>query len=447
MKKWASILTLVCIIALILVSQNVSASNRDNFISVRITRPIKSPTKVKISSDNGFYIYKMDNLSKGSKISDEKELTVTLENNGKILLRDTSNNAIYTFDKNNELITSNNKVITVEGSKYRDYITFKEIKNQLGLINYVDLENYLYGVIPAEMPASWEKEALKAQAVAARTYTIKNINKHSGDGYNLCDQTHCQVYGGMNAEKAATNQALNETKGIVATYNGKPIDALYHSNSGGYTANAGDVWSNNIPYLVAVKDDYSLNQPSGTWEKTYTSDEISKYFNVGKVIDVKVLDRTSPDGRADNIKIIGTNGEETISGSAFRTRLGVGVIPSTMFEVTRIGESVDKGSVSVISANNPSIESIDLNSSYVIDGNGNIYSAKDANSVITKDGIARIEHNNSSPNEITFVFHGKGYGHGVGMSQWGAQGMAQQGKNYEQILKHYYTGIRIETIN
>lgn len=457
MKKAISIMiALAIVIGSFFVNQNAFANEEvDNLIRVKLTKPIRSKDVVSIYSDNGFSIYDMDNLSREMDFLDFEQLYVTAGEDGEILMYDKYDDLVYSFfEDEGILITSTDgdeNMIKVESKRYRDYITFKTSDDGLVVLNYVDLENYLRGVVGSEMGPSFELEALKAQAIASRTYTVRYNNKHKSKGYDLCDTTHCHVYGGMDVEYDIINEAVDKTRGMIITYNGKPIDAVYYSNSGGYTANAKDVWGNDVPYLVAVKDDYSLGYKYSSWNYKITSDEISSKlsnngYDVGKVLDIEILKTTIPDGRVSLVKITGTRGEKTLTGTQLRTVLGASNICSTLFSLKKDGQyNGELGDIYVISNRRSDIETVDLNNAYVIDGNGNITSAKGATSIITEDGTVELNYG-STTDEITFTFEGRGNGHGVGMSQYGAQGMAKEGYSYEDILEFYYTGIDIDRL-
>lgn len=135
---------------------------------------------------------------------------------------------------------------------YRGILRIINKNNSLTVINDICIENYIQGVLPAEMPSSWAKEALKAQAIAARTYAIANYGKHAAKGFDLVDTQMDQVYDGIKAETEASNLAVLETEGIVLTYNNKPISAMYSSSAGGQTKSAKKSFGNDIPYLQSV---------------------------------------------------------------------------------------------------------------------------------------------------------------------------------------------------
>lgn len=456
MKRTLSILAaLVMFFSLILTNNNVFAmTEEDDLIKIRLTSVIKSNTEVKLSSSNGFSIYEMKDISDEIEYLDYDEIYVTIGDKNDIVLSDERGESIYSFDISDDLLISSEdrreKKVIVEDAEYRDYITFNVLKDKLIVINCIELEHYLYGVVPREMGATFETEALKAQSVAARTYTIKNINKHIRDGYNLCDSIDCQAYGGINVENDKTNEAVDETRGMIITYNGNPIDAVYHSSSGGHTDDAYLVWGGYVPYLIGVRDKFSIGFPNSRWELNMTSAEISnkldaRNIDVGKIVDLEILDTTSA-GRVSEIKITGTRGEKVISGNELRNAIGTTILKSTLFTIDKESAYDRENRIFAIGGRRSDIVDIDLDDSYIIDKSGDVSSAKRANSIITKDGIINGNFK-GEPISNEFAFRGKGYGHGLGMSQWGAQGMAIEGYDFEEILEFYYNDVRIEIMD
>lgn len=337
--------------------------------------------------------------------------------------------------ENEVLLQSDNNIVQINGVKYRGIAEVGFNSNgTLAGINELPVEQYLKGVVPRELPPEpfGEIEAQKSQAIAARTYTFANIGKRSADGYDLLPTTSDQVYGGYEAEHPVSSQAVDDTRGIVATYNGQLITAVYHSTSGGFTANNEDVWNSDpVPYLRGVPDHHReipLNVNSNNhhtngislrtmnndfsplntsryhrWTFEWTPEEItqvlSNYYgtDVGEVYEINVLKRAKS-GRVLEIEYVTENG--------------------TFYEYKdRI-----RWSLPYINANGD--ESVLLSTLFYI-----------------------LPTNNGSNNERTgFIVHGGGWGHGVGLSQTGAVGMAEKGKTYEEILKHYYRGIELEVL-
>jgi stage II sporulation protein D len=260
---------------------------------------------------------------------------------------------------------------------------------RLTVINEVDLEEYLYGVLKMEVDPAWPAEALKAQAVAARTAALWSLNKFSSEGYDVRANTDSQVYDGVTAEDPRTSAAVDETRGEIMTYQGRPIFAAYHSDSGGYTESIEFVWGGTYAYLKGVPDPYSVGAPRHEWvvrmDLAVFEDRLRRAGRmVAGVSGIEVAEAT-PSGRATLLRIAGAHGVLLLKGADLRTILGAD-LRSTLFTVRLVSEA------------QPQVE-----------------------------------------------FLGRGYGHGVGLSQWGARGMAEAGRRYREILSYYYAGIAFET--
>lgn len=360
---------------------------------------------------------------------------------------------------------------TINGKQYRGCLRFAVNGTVMTAVNVVDLEEYLYGVIPAEMPASYGEEALKAQTLAARTYAMTKLNAHKGSGYELCDTINCQVYKGYSGENSKTNAIVDETEGEIICYNGTPIEAVFSASTGGYTENSENVWNSVVPYLRAVPEvgEYGNN----TWTKTLTLSQLdsllsAKGENIGSAQDI-VITKISTGGRVQEMKIVGTSGSVTLTKENIRTYFSgaCGSLPSKMFTINGKGGDPSSGSRSVQRQATKSSSTGSLTSSAAANGitaktEGTLSAMNGKN--LKLDGLSVSENTNSNQNTPvistgdyqiydvnistvengTLVFEGSGNGHGVGLSQNGAQGMAQQGYSYEEIIKHYYTGVTIE---
>lgn len=260
----------------------------------------------------------------------------------------------------------------------------------------MDFEEYILGVLAGEMPASFHIEALKAQTLAARTYTLLRMPQFGGSGCSnhpeadICtDSTHCQAYRNPVTVKAGLDrlkQAVEDTSGEVIIYDNRLIDAVFHSTSGGKTENSEDVWSSRVPYLRSVVSQYEEHSPKYIAQQEVNVDDfiqcmekIDPQIRINKnnlENEIKILER-SEGGRITRIKV----GNKILSGTDVRTALGLN---STNFSYKIIGKNI--------------------------------------------------------------VFTTIGYGHGIGLSQYGADGMAKNGSDYKEILRHYYQGVEIVSI-
>lgn len=286
-----------------------------------------------------------------------------------------------------------NGVVWIGSRWYRGKAVLVPTGSGLTAVNRVDLEQYLYSVLGGEMNGNWNQEALKAQAVAARSYALYRRNRDGNGVFDLCDTAQCQVYRGVQDESAGTQAAVNATAGQVLTYKGKIIEALFHSSSGGATENVEDVWGSYVPYLRAVTD-YDETAPVFQWSKTYSQNELSNLISgVGQVRDVQPVGQPTAGGRYRKMRIVGDRGQRDISTEDLRDALS---LRSSKFTI---------------------VSQFDQTKS------------------------------NNKQRATSFVVQGRGFGHGLGMSQYGALGLANRGLNYQQIVLHYYQGTQLAKID
>lgn len=382
---------------------------------------------------------------------------VAVQPDGSILeLKDGLNpTVIFKGNRPQIMASAQDKVITLNDRSYRGAIEFGIYKGTLmTAVNVVGFEEYLYSVVPSEMPPSYNIEALKSQSCAARTYAMTKIGAHSADGYELCDGINCQVYKGYTGETVTTTLAVDATKGQVIYYKGVPINAVFFSNSGGYTEESENVWLEPMEYLKSVPEISEYD--TKVWTRTFTKSQINSILNstganIGSVTNI-VIAEASPSGRVQKLNIVGTSGTKVLTKEAIRTFFASagGSLDSRLFTVNGSG-SVDFKTDDYQTPNvNMDIKTDD---SYIIGSFGNsiingmqddykLKKKENINSINTLDKFA-IQKQYSATAD-TFTIKGKGSGHGVGMSQKGAEGMARIGYKYIDILKHYYTGVEIK---
>lgn len=330
-----------------------------------------------------------------------------------------------------------------ETKRYRGVLDVS--KNPAGLmtvVNQLNLEDYLLGVVPKEMPTYFPAEALKAQAVAARTYAVYQISngKYTDQGFDVVDTTDSQVYGGVNAEDPLATAAVQATAGIYVLYAGKPIDAFFFDSGGGYTENSENVFSSVVPYLRGVPD-FDQESPNYNWTTSFALTDMQQTL-VAKGYDVGTLYGVEPDGpqgvsgRWTTLALVGSKGRLDIKATVFRLALG---LKSTLFAIVPHNASLQNvqqplplnQSVTVLGANGTRSS---VNSGTIVaQGAGGAKTALASGAVV----IGR----QAVPASIELDGHG--WGHGVGLSQWGASGMAKQGNTYDAILRHYYTGTTV----
>ena len=346
----------------------------------------------------------------------------------------------------------------------------------LTVVNIVDLETYIKGVVPYEMSSSWPLEALKVQAVCARSYAYINIHsgKHTSYHFDVCNTTDCQAYYGAGTNSSSyqaterTDQAVDETAGEYAWYDGQVIEAFYSSSHGGASESVYNVWGTSLeqyPYLCGVEDPYEADMASknsySSWTVSYTSSELAQrlenygydassgiesltltYSDLGNVIQVRVNYRG---GGSDTIRpssmrsVFGISSIRfTVNGQAASS--GSGTTSSSGGGPTANGStSLDsQGTYTVISGSG-SLSQAGLDGLYAISGSGSITPAEDAASG-GGSGTDTPTGTQVTVSGSSYSFQGSGNGHQLGLSQYGAWAMAERGFTYDEIIEFYYPG-------
>lgn len=369
---------------------------------------------VALTSDSGLGVWKNGSLWK--KFPARTPLQIALKGNAVTVGGAAAAGAVEVRP-----LSSAGSVKITDGYAYRGAIRVMKSPQRWGLtvVNVVPVEEYLYGVVGKEMSPSWHREALKAQAVAARTYAISHKNYFASRGFDMTDDTSSQIYAGINGESPSVIAAVDATRGEILTYGGKPIDAFFCSTAGGWTENSENVWGSRIPYLRGVSDD-SSRMPSYRWSVTTTPEKLAANLTaagkgVGKVRSITlsplgkrpmaVSDR-GVSGRVLSMTVNGSAGSVRVTGNAFQSIYG---LKSTLFDFSQGGAVPDPDS-----------------------------GRKGRSATMTvKAGVP-------------ITIYGYGWGHGLGMSQYGAYQMAQEHGSadtyYRTILTHYYTGTRLEKL-
>ena len=270
----------------------------------------------------------------------------------------------------------------LEGTRFRGSLRIvKDAKNLLDAVNTADVESYLYGVLHHEVAHWWPMEALKAQAVAARSYALYQAEVSKAQDYDLKSGTASQMYGGSTVERFRTKKAVDDTRGQVLSYQGKIFPAYFHATCAGMTAGASELWKIDLaPLAGGMACNYCLLSPHHDWQAKVPLSEIEEKLNlsghpVGQILKMEIVSQT-PSRRAGSLKITGTQAEAVVAAKDLRILIGGDRIRSTQFGLT-----------------------------------------------IRED-------------QAHFI--GKGWGHGVGLCQWGALGQALLGRKYGEILKFYY---------
>jgi len=320
----------------------------------------------------------------------------------------------------------------------------KTTTTTFSVVNVVDLPHYVKGVVPYELGGSsyWPMETLKAHAVCAATFAVANKERHKSYGFDVCTGQHCQVYRGTTSATDRTDEAVGAVAGVIITYNGVAIDAVYHSSNGGYTENSENVWVATVPYLRAVEDEYEtlVYAYHGYWTTTITGTQIAAKlnaynpnYNIGTVVDVWVSQRTVPGDNVYSLSFGDASGNRvTLYKENMRMVLGTSILFSQRFEVVTSGKVFLNESGDNISG---------LTGAYAITASGSTVLTSASRSIITSEGVQDLSIGSTG----TFIFEGTGWGHSLGLSQFGSKGMAEAGFTYDQILKHYFTGVELVT--
>ena len=338
------------------------------------------------------------------------------------------------------------------GNRYRGGFEYTVSGGGLQVVNVVDLEDYVKGVLPYEMQGDWDLEALKAQAVCARTFACLNSKHLSAYGFDVCTSTDCQVYNGVGNATSATDRAVEETEGECLYYDGELAEAYYHSSDGGATEDAENVWGTDVLYLRGKEDPYEadIDIPDYEYTVTYTWDELTwvlqnSGYDIGDVVDAYVSAYTDL-GNVYSVTFVDSRGNTLVRTgddarmAFYSTTLGKNV-PSLRFTIT--GGTGGSGGVAVNSGSN-TLDSLD--GAAVLSGSGDLSRLDgERHTAVTSGGQVTVSGGSSggtaSRDGITIT--GTGNGHNVGMSQYGAKAMAEQGCDYIDILEFYFTGIRV----
>ncbi len=283
-----------------------------------------------------------------------------------------------------EVIDELDGKVFIDDQAYTGSLELIKDRNGLYIINKLPFEEYVAGVVASETGQDWEVEALKAQAVISRTYATYYRQLNDGNDFHLTSSILHQLYKGKNTDPLITF-TVSATAGEILTYDNMPIKAFFHATCKGRTEVPEEIWQESFPYLLSVKCN-SKNAPYDTWQRRFSRTDISGALGTGELRDISISSYTAT-GRVKTLKLVmGKNKSDKsvieVKATDLRKHLGYKDLPSTQFTVSKKGQDI--------------------------------------------------------------VFAGRGYGHGVGLSQWGALEMAKQGKNYREILTHFYPGTTLK---
>lgn len=371
------------IIILLFSTANYSAAREPGALAgplhIRVA-VVKNADSVKVFIAGNFKI--IDHLSKTALLEDKylPETALTAADSGfKLGGREIKADAISIEPSGGTKVYINERI-------FRGGIRILKNDNKLTVINAVDLEEYLYGVMRNEVSTWWPMESLKAQAIAARTYALSQIKESKSRNYDVMADVSSQVYGGIFSEKWRTNRAVDRTKGKVLTYNNAIFPAFFHATCGGTTFDASYLWNIDLPPLKGVKCGWCGKSPHYHWERWIRAVEAEDKlaaagYPIGDVIGFEVTKKDPFSGCILELNVKGSEANAEIPAKDFRRIMGSDTVRSTNFKVSLVGEYV--------------------------------------------------------------VFEGLGWGHGVGLCQWGAYYMSRAGKKAEEILQYYYPGSKV----
>jgi stage II sporulation protein D len=308
---------------------------------------------------------------------------------GRVFIKLSNNNIIVNeipFPVNFPVEIAPVSFFELNGRKYRGNLVLYPTNQTIYFINVLDVESYLYGVVPSEIYPGWHKETIKAQSVVARTYVLYELtfSKNKGKIFDVYDDTRSQVYKGISGEVESVRNIINETFGEVLRYEGRIIRAFFHSASGGMTESSKEYFGVEWPYLVSVSSKFSETYPENKWEYSIEKNRFAKAFGLNDISSIKILERTSSK-RIKKLALIDSEGVTNFfDGKELRAKLGETNVKSLRCNV-----------------------------------------------ILTNDRV---------------LIWGYGYGHGVGFAQWDAQGMALEGNDYRSILMYFFPGCKIEKV-
>lgn len=399
--------------------------------------------------NNNDALWAAENLSvKGKPLAATSKAICVKDASGDIIfMTDDSECGAAVYGKDYE---NSDAIISISGSAKGTYRGGFECKSldgsNLTVVNVVPVESYLYSVVCREMSPSWEVEALKAQAVCARNFALGRINYHKQYGFDVCRTVCCQAYATAADNSESVHRAVDETKGELLFYEDELVQAVYSSSMGKRTENVKNVWGSSFPYLESVENPYedTENIYNGKWTKSLTKARATEImaargYNIGEVTEISVLERTAADSVL-KLQVTGTNGSKVFERESCRTIFSEATY-SQRYTVSVGGQSVHP-TVNITDGKKTVTESTKAVS--VLGGNGKTSLLNSGCSAFDGKTKKQYQATTVGGDPDAFVFSGEGWGHGVGMSQYGAKGMAVAGFTYDEILKHYYKDTHLE---
>lgn len=438
---------------------------------------------------SGFFINSTDAIAGLNSLKQtltDVKLIVADPNPSRVIIG-TKDQVIFSYDSAEKTFGFKSPIFELNGIKYRNSFIVKRLPgSDFTFINRVTISEYLYGVLPREISGNWPPEVIKAQAIASRNYVLSAPAKFAAYGFDVCSTINSQVYGGFSVEHPNSNAAVDQTEGQVLTSEGKIVPLYFHSHSGGITDHSENVWSSPLPYIKSTLDLYSLGAVHTDWTLTLNRADIESKliiagYNIGGLKTIRIVER-APSGRVIKMEFVGSASMATLSKDKIRSVLGSTVLKSLLFSfdqstavtsdrllkaaLTNDMSIVGSGKVDAPVNNQSIVPKMMLSNAGIygkfIDGNQLLITENNSEKTIAvdKNALSRATDIYTTPEQIlvpylysntesfdmssgSVIFYGHGYGHGLGMSQWGAKKMAEMGKTYEEILLFYYNGTKL----
>ncbi len=445
-KLLCIVLTLCILLTCVIGTFSASAVNYSDNMKLRvgIIYGNSAPSAITVNCSQGFMIVSVnEETGEYTPVLQTPDTTLTVRNQGgKAVVYSGNGNQIYAGDAQLYL-RGNNNSLKLDSKIYIEIMKFSCFEGKLFAINLLSLESYIKGVLPREVYPSWPEESLKSAAVIARTFAVHSLGKkHNVYGFDVCNTTCCQVFGGNgNNEYPTTNAAVDATRNIVVAYGEDVALTVYTSSCGDYTESAAGAWGGDesrYPYLISVNTPFETpgEYPNGIWSVKLTPNEILSYINSstphsgklkGDIISIECEYSDSGYARKMTIKDDRGNTLEVNTSNGVRDLL-FKYLKSARFTLTP-HYFEENSTITVLTGKGEEKREPIKYGGYVLRGS-------------SADPLPLYE--NYIP--LYYTFDGIGYGHGVGLSQFGAMTLAKNGKLYDEILAIYYPGTYLTTL-
>lgn len=416
-------------------------------------------SSIALTSDTGFEIGTFDTATstfyKSLSCNNTAVMAVISSDGSRISLMTPEGAEIYSQTDASVSLTlrgiGENAEITAAENTYRGCIELAYTEGKIRVVSISYLEDYVKGVTASEVYSSWPAEALKCQAIVARSYTLYTAGKHNSDGFDICNKPHCQSYNGIGSVADSIDAAVDATKGLIVTYDGKVALTTYCSSSGQKTESASSAWGSDpeaYPYLTNVDTGFNNTEDyvNGKWSYTVSAEELAEYIN-SKPNYEGILN-----GPVDRIEYERKEGSDYVYRLTVYDAFGNKIVVEKSATVRDFLTQYCKSACFTISSHCPVYAGeskeyiLDSQNMYVITAEGEkVLSVPGSTAVeaLTANGLKTM----SSAGEKVFTIAGEGYGHGVGMSQYGAMTLAENGYDFNYIIGLYYPGTQIVDCN